>query len=72
MIKKDFELIARAIRDARPITKADAVDDIRGKFAISGANSALDNVAGFLAEELAARYPRFNRAKFLEACKLPT
>lgn len=72
MRRKDFELVARAIRDARPITKASSLSDERGRIAVTAANSALDNAAGFLAEELAARYPRFNRAKFLEACKLPT
>jgi len=69
MTRKDFELIARAVRDARPIAKLDSLTSQAARNGVIGANSALDQVARNLADELKATNPRFDAARFIEACK---
>lgn len=60
MSKKDYEAIARAIKDARPFPSP------RHEIAI--ANDIINNVANNLAEECERANPRFDRARFLRAC----
>lgn len=61
MTKKDYELIARALRDTMLIDIASA-DELRG--ATKATRSACARVAAALATE----NPRFDRARFLAAC----
>jgi hypothetical protein len=68
MTRKDFELIARAVRDARPIAKLESLTSQAARNGVIGANSALDQVARNLADELQSTNPRFDRARFIEAC----
>ncbi len=60
MTKKDYELIAEAIKAAISYEES-WVDSVTGKRAISG-------VAFNLADSLIAENPRFNRTLFLTAC----
>lgn len=60
MTKKDYELIAEAIKAAISYEES-WVDSVTGKRAVSG-------VAFNLADSLVAENPRFNRALFLTAC----
>src|SRR5688500_9968253 len=69
MTRKDFELIARTVREARPIAQLDSLKSQAARNGVIGANSALDSFASNLADELKARYPSFNKARFIEACK---
>lgn len=56
MTKKDFELIAGAMRKERT------------PFNIKHHKYALDNMALTLADALATTNPQFDRARFLQAC----
>jgi hypothetical protein len=68
MTRKDFELIAAAVKDARPLSKYRMDDPVAVRLSILNANTALDNVADFLADRLSQTNPRFDRARFLTAC----
>lgn len=61
MTRAQFELIARALRDARPISSANTP-------ALIAARGTLDNVALFLADSLQFTNSKFNRDRFLAAC----
>ena len=50
MTRKDYELIASAVRDAKAYGEP---------------------VEKMLADRLAGANPRFNRPRFIEACKVP-
>lgn len=69
MTKKTFEMIARAIKAER---YADTmINESTGASIKSyrlGGNHALDDLARRLADEFAHENPRFDRAKFLDAC----
>ena len=58
MTKKDYELVARAFRIVKGSIKVTEYD----------AETALDLASIVLADSLEKTNPRFNRAKFLEAC----
>jgi len=63
MTKKDFELIARALTDARHyIPGREPKEHVRELLA------GIDYSAEFLADALATTNPKFDRAKFLSAC----
>lgn len=62
MTRKDFELIARALRDARPAVTSRNEEMTRERL------SALDTAAQLVASELESTNPRFNRGRFLKAC----
>lgn len=69
MTRKDFELIARAVRHARPtVSPADHRSGSRGWAVVSAGHMTANHVALFLADELAATNPRFDRERFLKAC----
>ena len=60
MSKKDYQAIARAIHEARGLTAtAEKLDP----------GSGINRVAHLLADVLAAENPRFDRARFVEACE---
>jgi len=59
MTKKDFELIAKVIKDLAQDQKE------RGAFAN---NPDLETVANWFALELEETNPRFDRARFVDAC----
>ena len=63
MTRKDFELIAAAIRTRVPSLSArtNAAMD-------AGAFQACGDIARRLADTLASTNPRFDRARFLRAC----
>lgn len=62
MTKKDFELIANAMRQSR-------MHWIKGVAAdFDSFRQGIDGAASELAHALAATNPRFDRARFLEAC----
>jgi len=60
MTRKDYELIAAAVRDAR--------DDLAASPRTSG---VVDLVAGHLATALRGTNPRFDSVRFLRATKEP-
>lgn len=62
MTKKDYEAIARALKDAREAIEPD------GRAFDVGYLTASDNAATALASALAHDSPRFDRARFLRAC----
>ena len=57
MTKKDYELIAAAVRENAALTRRD-----------DAFKAAVADVAGSLAVALASDNPRFDRARFLAAC----
>lgn len=63
MTRKDFELIAKAFRDARADMRNKEPDE---------SQADLQDGASYVAEELAAALaatnPRFDRERFLKAC----
>lgn len=58
MSRNDYQLIAMAIKDARPGGIADYDDP----------QTVVDNVAHTVARALAIANPRFRATRFLEAC----
>lgn len=64
MTKKDFELIARALRAARA---TEALTNVQ--LYNEGWTNGVDAAASELADALATTNPRFDRARFLEACR---
>lgn len=54
MTKRDFQAIARAIHEAKPDT---------------GPTQVWDSVTHSIANALSTLAPRFDRARFLEACE---
>lgn len=65
MTRKDFELIAAALRASRPIPKHEpyALDHYE-----LIARDTYSNAANALADALRSTNPRFDRARFLSAC----
>ena len=63
MTRKDFELIASAIRTRTPsrVARTNAAMD-------AGAFQACEDIARRLADTLADTNPRFDKARFLRAC----
>ena len=61
MTKKDFELIARALRAAR-------VPNSIGNANKALYNNGVDNAVIIMADALATTNPRFDREQFLTAC----
>jgi hypothetical protein len=57
MTKKDFELIAGALASARQNAQT------------WGEEAGTDRAAAYIAGDLQQVFPRFNRVRFLEACK---
>jgi hypothetical protein len=66
MTRKDFEAIAAALRMARQ--EAGTIGTAENK---AGGTDALDVAALHLAAHLATTNPRFDRARFLDACIPP-
>lgn len=62
MTRKDFELIANAIRNEREQWKGNHPDDLRTM------TETLDNLAQSLGRKLMDANPRFDRERFLQAC----
>lgn len=65
MSKKDYELIARALRASR-VTIGDVNSETGSRKAIF--NNGIDNAAARLADALGAENAKFDRARFLAAC----
>lgn len=65
MTKKDFELIAAALRSAR-------VGDNDTIAAKAVYNNGIDNASHRMADALAKTNPRFDRERFLIACGCST
>lgn len=61
MTRKDYELIAQTIRDIRISTS------VRGQDILSRIEIR-DDIARLFAESLANTNPRFDKARFLQAC----
>lgn len=59
MTRKDYQLIARALKTQMELSRTNNEED--GKFAVI-------NIAFDLVEDLAKDNPRFDRDRFLEAC----
>lgn len=70
MTRKDFELIAWALLDARAAALLDAQAAVTSSDAEMTRErlSAIDTVAELIASELAKTNPRFDRERFLAAC----
>jgi hypothetical protein len=67
MTKKDFELIAQALRQGRPIVN-DSYSAVGVRNTIATANRAIDGVALNFADSLEL-HKDFDRAKFLNDCE---
>jgi hypothetical protein len=65
MSKKDYELIARALKDSKPQSKLNAnyQDNVYFERMV-----VWESVINKVAAEMENENPRFNRAKFLQAC----
>lgn len=61
MTKRDFELIASAVMEAR-------VGSYRSDLSNAIFETAIDEAARKLSRALASTNPRFDRERFLEAC----
>lgn len=69
MTKKDYELIAKAIKGRRDNTwNLDKLGWTGNEICIG--ISVIDDLSEFLAHDLSKQNPRFNRSKFLKACGL--
>ncbi len=58
--KKDFQLVASIIKEARELQQDGVIDDVEG---------CLNWLAARFAAEFGSTNPRFNCSKFIEACK---
>lgn len=67
MTRKELELIARALRDARPCAAPETIASEVGRRNVLSAHSAINNVARNLVDEISAKHPRFDRDAFLTA-----
>lgn len=65
MTRKDYVLIARAIRYAKPADIQDRKDPRLNRFVQDAWSSVRDNIARALATD----NPRFDRARFCDACE---
>ena len=61
MTKKDYELLAAALRDAHPITTSRAAD-------LAPMQVAWGRCVHEIAHALAGQNPRFDRVRFVLAC----
>lgn len=68
MSKKDYQAIARAIHEA---TQTIAYEDAR-LAAPSATRYLMSHIQGNIARALSADNPRFDRARFIEACETGT
>lgn len=66
MTRKDYELIANAIRAVHPWSKP----GFTVKLCADPVKETVDEIALAMADALANDNPRFDRAKFLSACGL--
>lgn len=64
MTRKDYQLIAEAIREARSISPGAVVVAPSTRYHDDG----VDTAARYLASALERDNPRFDRARFLKAC----
>jgi hypothetical protein len=62
MTRKDFVLIAAALKDSRPVSPMWPAS------AREAANEVIDRASVRFCNELAATNPRFDRERFLKAC----
>lgn len=71
MSKKDYQAIARAIFDARERAEARPlhVDSDEGPWRCEEATDTLGDVAFNIADVFATDNPRFDRARFIQACE---
>lgn len=69
MSKKDYQMIARAIYESRVKTDPGWTRDGVTLARNSGACAALNDVVASLSDALATDNPRFDRARFIEACE---
>lgn len=58
MTRKDFEMVANVLRDAR----------VSGAEKSPAEEALIDDIAAHFAQELSYTNPRFDRSRFLRAC----
>lgn len=68
MTRKDFELIARVLKDSRPAAKELNDDNVKEAARQHAKNAQVDFVSIAFAVELAKQNPRFDKDKFYTAC----
>ncbi len=68
MTKKDYELIARNVSQARKFARFQVDSGNHTEEAGAGASCALDDFSREIADSLECLNPAFNRARFLAAC----
>jgi hypothetical protein len=68
MSKKDYILLAQAMKDSKPSKSGLAETQIKYKLVESASDKQWNNDVISLSDSLAQDNPRFNRAKFLQAC----
>jgi hypothetical protein len=66
MTRKDYEMIAKAIRETRDKV---ALESGNNADVMAGANAGLYELSRILCNELYMQNPRFNEDKFLTACE---
>ncbi len=66
MTRKDLELIAKTIKGTRYVGDTHMLTE---EMFAAGINAACGEIADVLAVALAEDNPRFDRARFLQACK---
>lgn len=66
MTRRDFELIANALKAAKPTAHPEGTE--AAEIATLAENVAWRNVALSFADHLSATNPRFDRERFLRAC----
>ena len=66
MSKKDYILLVQALKDSKPEGFPQMTDDYKNFFA--GKQTAWSHTCETLSIALQSDNPRFNRAKFLQAC----
>tara|TARA_R100001082_G_scaffold40304_2_gene21275 strand:- start:6856 stop:7077 length:222 start_codon:yes stop_codon:yes gene_type:complete len=67
LTRKDYVLIAKAIRENRKLWE---VNPLQIEETVSVAKLAIDSIVATLANRLYEENPRFDRAKFIEASEL--
>jgi hypothetical protein len=67
MTKKDYIAVANIIKDRRPLAKTSSTE--AGRTGIYVANDVLDGLASDFADVFANDNPRFDRQRFMDACK---
>ena len=68
--KNTFEAVAKVIAETAPVDRHGKYDELYELGWASGCECACERIANNLADHFQADNPNFDRARFLEACKV--